>query len=286
MFGYIKPNQSELKVSELEVYKSVYCGLCKSLGKHYGAMSRLTLSYDFTFLAILILGLKESCDGFDKKRCPLNPLKKKLCVNPSDDLSFVSAVAMIMLYYKLKDDIFDKSFFKRIPLYFMLPTFSRVRKKAKKAFPEVNEKVGEMIKKQIIIEKQQLDVEKYSEPTSVCLGQILEMVTENEQQKKVLYRVGFLTGRFIYLIDAVDDLKKDIKNKEFNPFKQQFLEDEKNTIKKATELINITLGDLALSYQLLDFNRYKGILDNIIYLGLNQTKQNVLNKYEKETENG
>jgi hypothetical protein len=283
IFGYIKPVQGELKVNELEVYKSTYCGLCKSLGKEYGGLARLTLSYDFTFLSLILEGLKEECSGFEKKICLLNPLKKKVCLCPSEKLDFTSSVAMIMLYYKLKDDIYDKSFFKKIPLYFLLPTFASARNKAKKKYPKIDSLVEKMIKDQQEIEKKKLSIEQYCEPSSICFGEILKSTSDDKNTRRVLYRFGFLLGRYIFLIDAIDDLDKDKKNNEFNPFLEMISKDgEEKTISYATELINITLGDLSLCFELLSLYRNKAILDNIVYLGLKNALENVISRRKND----
>ena len=108
MFGYIRAAKPELNVRELELYKAVYCTLCKKLGKNYGILSRFTLSYDFTFLALLKLGMTDGCERFERKRCAFNPLKKcNYCCNDSA-MEMPSAAAMIMLYYKILDNIADE----------------------------------------------------------------------------------------------------------------------------------------------------------------------------------
>ena len=76
MFGYIRIGKPELKVKEYDMYKAVYCSLCRELGKEYGFFTRFTLSYDFTFLALLELSLREDFCGTHRKRCVCNPLKK------------------------------------------------------------------------------------------------------------------------------------------------------------------------------------------------------------------
>lgn len=79
MFGYLQLQKSELLVRELEAYKSVYCGLCKQMGKDYSVFSRLILSYDCTFYAILLMSLNKTCTGFKQGRCSCNPLKMQFC---------------------------------------------------------------------------------------------------------------------------------------------------------------------------------------------------------------
>ena len=98
MFGYIKPFKGMLRVCEYETYKAVYCGLCKQLGREYGPFARLTLSYDFTFLALLDLSLSGEHLAFAPGRCMLNPLRKIPCCPSCGQRDFSSGVAMIMLY--------------------------------------------------------------------------------------------------------------------------------------------------------------------------------------------
>ena len=112
MFGYIRACKPELKMKEFETYKAVYCSLCRRLGKSYGMLSRMTLSYDFTFLALLNMSLSDGCVAFEQKRCAFNPLKKCNYCKCDDALELPSAAAMIMLYYKILDNIADERGFK------------------------------------------------------------------------------------------------------------------------------------------------------------------------------
>ena len=100
LFGYIKPKNGELLVKEYEQYRGVYCGLCRSLGTHYGKISRMTLSYDCTFLALFVLGREQTCTGFEKKRCVVNPMKKcTFCMDQNDALHLPAALSVITMYH-------------------------------------------------------------------------------------------------------------------------------------------------------------------------------------------
>ena len=111
VFGYIRPFKPELLVKEFDFYQSIYCSLCKHLGKNFGILSRLTLSYDCTFLAMLSLSLQKDCPGYQKGRCVVNPLKKcSFCKEGEESFLFASAVSVIMSYYKLMDDLHDSHF--------------------------------------------------------------------------------------------------------------------------------------------------------------------------------
>ena len=105
LFGYVKPYKPELKIAEFEWYKGIYCGLCKQMGRLYGPIARMMLSYDMTFLALVSLSLKDQCHGLKRQVCIAHPLTKKNCMCACDDLSFAAHTAMIMAYYKVKDNI-------------------------------------------------------------------------------------------------------------------------------------------------------------------------------------
>ena len=131
MFGYIKPFRPELKIREAEDYKAVYCGLCKELGRSYGIFARMTLSDDFAFMAMLFMSLdKNSCPSFEKCSCIAHPFKKQCRCLGNRAISLSARAAMILTYYKLKDDISDKGFFKKIAAAVLFPFAASARKKA------------------------------------------------------------------------------------------------------------------------------------------------------------
>ncbi|MBP1568901.1 MAG: hypothetical protein J6A12_00730 [Oscillospiraceae bacterium] len=131
MFGYIKPFRPELKIREAEDYKAVYCGLCKELGRSYGLFARMTLSYDFAFMAMFFMSLNsEICPSFEKCSCIAHPFKKQCRCLENRAVSLAAKAAMILTYYKIKDDLSDKGFLGRIRAVLLLPFASSARKKA------------------------------------------------------------------------------------------------------------------------------------------------------------
>ena len=113
MFGYVRACKPEMRIKEFEMYKAVYCSLCKELGRQYGPLARMTLSYDFAFLAILNMSLKTNGCSLERKMCTCNPLKKCQYLCDKSDLDMPAAAAMIMLYYKLLDNIEDEKGIKK-----------------------------------------------------------------------------------------------------------------------------------------------------------------------------
>ncbi len=275
MFGYVKACKPELKIKEYETYKAVYCSLCKKLGKSYGILSRFTLSYDFTFLALLNMSLTDGCDGFEQKRCAFNPLKKCNYCKNYDAIDMPAAAAMIMLYYKILDNIADERGFKKLGYWFLKPTFSSAHKKAAKQYPDIECAVAEYIAAQNTLEKNDCtSIDEAADPTAKVMEKILSLCSDNDMQKRVLSRLGYCLGRYIYLLDATVDLPEDKKSGSYNVLKNIDEPDVKERIKGQ---LYFCINEAAKAFELLDIKKYKTILGNIIYLGLEETFLKELN---------
>ena len=279
MFGYIRIAKPELKVKEYEMYKAIYCSLCKNLGHSYGFLSRLTLSYDFTFLALLNMSLSDECAGVERKRCAFNPLKKCNYCKGTDFLEMPSAAAMIMLYYKIADNIADEKGFKKLGYMILRPFFGSARKKAARRFPMLESIVSEYINTQALLEKDDCrDMDKAADPTAKALGEIFTLCSDDGVQKRVLYRLGYCMGRYIYLLDAACDLKDDIKKGSYNVLKNGSEGDTSKYIKNRVEpQLYFCINEACKAFELLDIKKFKTILGNIIYLGLEDTFKKELN---------
>lgn len=280
MFGFIRALKPELKVKEYEAYKAVYCSLCKKLGKDYGILSRFTLSYDFTFLAMLNMALNDNCNGFTQKRCAFNPIKKCNYCKDLTPIEMPSAAAMIMLYYKILDNIADEKGVKKIGYYMLKPIFSKAHKKAARAYPQIEAAVSEYINAQNALEKAECtSIDEAADPTAKVMQKILALCSEDENQKRVLDRLGYCLGRYIYLLDAACDLEQDIKNKSYNVLKYKVQGDAREYVKNTlTPQLYFCINEAARAFELLELKQFKAILGNIIYLGLEETFIKELNK--------
>ncbi len=274
MFGYLQVQKSELKVREWEAYKSVYCGLCRQLGRDYSFLTRLSLSYDCTFYAMLLMSLERSCSGFQSGRCRFDPLKKcKFAACESDSYSKASALSVISVYYKLKDDLADGGFFKKLAVRLALPFFSRWHKKAAKRYPMLEEAAAAMMEAQTEIERDpDAGIDACAHPTAHMLGTVLSAEASDDGKRRVLYEFGYNIGRWIYLIDAADDLEKDVKKNNFNPFKNC---ESEGLREYQTSVLNQSLARAHAAYSLLDTVDFKGILDNMLLYGF-PSKQNTV----------
>lgn len=290
MFGYLRVEESELLVKEYEQYKAIYCSLCKQLGKDYSILTRFILSYDSTFYSIFLMRNKTTCPGFKEGRCTFNPLKKcYFCINSEDALEKAAAISVITAYYKLIDDIKDSGFFKRLYSRFLLLFFKRWKKKAEKKYPYLNEIVEEMLNSQFIVEKDEnCNIDMAAEPTAIMMSKILVYDAKNKEEKIILKQLGYHLGRWIYFIDAVDDIEEDIKENNFNPFIKKYNEDkeDKKEFKKYCKAtLNQCLYHIYNAYNLLEINSFNGIINNIFLLGLGSEQVKVLHEGKRKVKN-
>ena len=158
MFGYVRVDKGELKVREYEAYRGLYCSLCRALSKRYGVFSRLLLSYDSTFLAMVRLSKDGILPNFRPGRCPFNPAKRcSYCTNAEAQFDFICAVVVLMFYYKVKDDLSDESFFRRLLVLLLLPFASLWRKKALRCYPMIDRIISDSVAKQAETEAEKTD---------------------------------------------------------------------------------------------------------------------------------
>ncbi len=271
MFGYVRAYKPEMRIKEFEMYKAVYCSLCKELGKSYGPFARLTLSYDFAFLGLLNMSLSEDKCPTTRKMCTCNPLKKCTYLENRDPLRMPAAAAMIMLYYKLLDNIADEKGFKKIGYMLLKGVYSAAHKKAAAKYPKIEEIFAEYIKEQSLLEKENCQSpDKAADPTAKALAKVFELCSDEDMTKRILSRMGYCMGRYIYLLDAAVDLPDDIKKDNYNPLKNVAEDSDyiKNTV---VPQLNIAARETGLAFELLDVKKLKNILGNIIYVGMEET---------------
>lgn len=281
MFGYVKVYKPELKIKEFEMYRGIYCSLCKQLGKSYGVFSRLILNYDLTFLATLLMASNKEKSNFEKSHCTFCFAKKCVCCTlPDDSLEYAAAITIMMAYHKILDNINDGHLFKKFESSLFLPYFKAKYKKAAKLYPEISTLVDEQMDKQNAVEKSRCtSVDRAADASAAALGNIVSHKFSDEQ-KEHAYRFGYCLGRFVYLCDALDDLEKDLKNNNYNVFLEQRKTDFRSIRSNSFPILDFTADEMAKAYESLKLYRYKSILDNIVYYGLDLTISKVLKKEE------
>lgn len=219
MFGYIRPYLPELKLREYELYNAVYCGLCKSMGRSTRFYSRMTLSYDAVFLALVLSSYSGQPFKTYKGRCGLNPFRKKLIAEDNDILRYSGAASCMLTYYSVLDKIKDERGIKRLGAKMLLPACRRMKKKAEQIYPFDNG-----LADSILSELHTLEDEKCGELDRVSdlFGRLLSYYFRcgaPVDKAESAETVGFLTGKYIYTADACDDYEKDEKSGAYNPLR-------------------------------------------------------------------
>lgn len=289
MLGYIKAYKPDMTFREFETYKSVYCSLCKTLGDEYGVLSRMILSYDFTFLNIIYSAGNDAQAEYKTRKCVCNPLKKcTYCTSGEEERKFAAAVTVMLGEYKIKDNIDDESFFKSFFYRIIHPYFKRQSKKAAARYPELSAVIEEYKASQTAAENNPSgSVDAAAEPTAAAVGKIFKLCKTDERNARVFYRFGYCLGKWIYLLDAGEDLNEDIKKNRFNPLIGKLKSigcrtngDVEEKLKFVAEYLTPNLQicevECQKAFELADIKKYRSIIQNILYLGLQNTRKNVL----------
>ncbi len=261
MFGYVMTNRPELKIREYDRYRAYYCGLCTALKKEYGFLGRLTLNYDMTFLVMLLSGLYEPECHHTCKRCVAHPLVKHEEIT-SEISSYAADLNIIMAYCNMLDDWKDEKKLSRLLLAFAL---RGKMKKACRRRPEKAEKIKEFLDRLSELEK--TDETNFEEPSGL-FGQIMGEVFayRDDFWKDRLYSCGFYLGKFIYLLDAYEDIEEDILQGRYNPLKSIYRNEDFEA--KWEQVLTENIAECTGYFEQLPITEDAEIMRNILYSGV------------------
>ena len=279
MFGYVTIGNNQVTEEEYAVFSSYYCGVCKATGKVASQMSRLGLSYDITFLALVLSSLTNATET-TLSGCIVHPIKKRECVNLDKVLTYASAAGVVLTFLKFKDDWKDERSLKA--LVGMLG-FYRGSRRAKKFLS----KEYSLIEKQLeILSKYEKSGSDSIDDTAEAFAKILEclftpdFITDEKERRKLAW-LGYNLGRWIYMIDAVNDIESDLKTGSYNPFIKMGYSDIKTCAKDMELSLTLTLDGIATSFELINFEQNKELIAKIIYISLKEKQQSILNGERK-----
>ncbi len=288
MLGYVRAFPQELRLREHECYRALYCGLCKQMGKCTGQCSRMTLSYDFVFLAAVRIALTKETLHIEKKRCVVHWFRKRSTALRSPTLAYCADASALLSYRKLLDDCADERGGKKLRALFARPFLAGAYRKAKKRHPALDAAIAEQLAALNTLETSP-DVPPSVELPASCFGALMRAVFAEgleDSDARIAGNLGDAIGRWIYLLDAADDLAEDVKKHRFNPYISSFGENLDESEKELVRLSLIAhLSDAERAFVLIDpppNPEVQEILANILYLGLPQAAQKVLHPCTKE----
>ena len=267
MFGYVRPNRDELKVRELRDYEALYCGLCHALGKRHGFFARMFLNYVFTFLAMLLEPEAER-PTLEKRRCPARLwCAKKLCA-ASGGLETAADAGTILAYWKLQDTLRDDSFWERLAAGGLLLLLRPAYRKAAALRPEYAQTVQNCLEELHILE----DAQSTSlDRTADAFARILQAAAPpsgDEPRDRALEQLLYHLGRWIYLVDAWDDLDEDRRRGNYNPIAARFSGDMEANRAYLRTTLGHSLNLARSAWALLEPGAWGAQVDNVLYLGL------------------
>ena len=281
MFGYVTFNRQELKFKDYETYRSYYCGLCRELRERYGIPGQISLTYDMTFVILLLDGVYEPRTRVGTTRCVVHPFLRHT-VRKNQFTEYAADMNVILSYYKCRDDWQDeKDALKLAYSGLLAPGLKKTRGHYQDKIKRITDSLQELS-----------DLEKAGvtdlDKAAGCSGRILEEVLApcEDEWSGALRRMGFYLGKFVYLMDAYEDVEKDIRNQSYNPLAKAFAERGGTDAfdQETKRLLVMMLSDACREFESLPILRHGEILRNILYSGVWTRFDMVSRKRGKERE--
>lgn len=276
MFGYVTVCREMLSEESRSVFNAYYCGLCKATGRECSHGARMGLSYDITFLALVLSAVQHGKSNMRNKKCLLHPTRKNNSVENDPTVDYAANMGVILTYLKLLDDWHDD---RSIKALCAMVFFYRGARQARKRYKNTYTEIKQCLDKLSMLEKNKC---ASVDETADCFAKILEILftpffIDNEGTRRTLAWLGYNIGRWIYIIDAYNDLEKDMRKNNYNVFAaanegMSCEEIKKNISDRVEASLTFTLENAASAYNLLDIYKNREILDNILYTAL-KTKQ-------------
>lgn len=291
MFGYIQTVKEELLVKEYYTFRAYYCGLCRELGHQFNQKVKLGLNYDMVFLAILLDSLSCEIQKAEPIFCCLHPLHKREALPSCEALSYAAFMSVLLAKSKLDDDRADDGFSFKNQIGSWL--YHGAYRKAYHTYQNTADQIILHLEQLSLLEKQhcsQIDEVAHE------FGEIMRVLFTPDfvhNERESLGALAYQLGRWIYLLDAFDDIMEDEKKQHYNPFIWQYqfdssvetMDEFSQRVKKNTvDSLDHTLAQMALLYEKIPFQKNKGILFNVFYLGMPKIQRQILERKTKNHE--
>ena len=269
MLGYVRPAADRLTEEQEACFRAAYCGLCHTLGERYGLPGRMILNYDLTFLAML---LSEGQDEQCRKGCVMHPLKGRTCTCGGEAFALAADMSVILTWWQIQDGIADHGFWSGLKYRAASWMLRRAYRKARLLRPAFDEGTQRHLKALSQLEKEKCPSIDAAADTFAQLLSAAADEVEEPVKRRVLAQMLYHLGRWIYLIDAADDLKKDAAAGSYNPLPMRYqLPGDTLTDTARQELaqtLDSSIRAMAAAFELWDFGVWRPLLESTVYTGL------------------
>ena len=261
MFGYIVMNKPEIKFKDFDLYRSFYCGLCRELKSKYGISGQISLTYDMTFVVILLSALYEPPTQKGSTRCIIHPVCKQP-VRRNTVTEYAADMNVLLAYYKCRDDWEDE---KKVTALGYSKVLQGKVKKLDQKYPDKSRRIQKLLSELSEMEK---SGEKDIDKMAGCFGKIMEEIFAWKQDvwEDTLRRMGFYLGKFIYLLDAYEDVEEDKKKQNYNPL--AIYSKKADFEEFAGHLLTMMIAEASRAFEQLPILKNAEILRNILYSGV------------------
>lgn len=272
MFGYVTTNKPELKIREFARYKGFYCGLCRRLHQQHGRLGQMTLTYDMTFLVILLSSLYEPKMHEEKRRCLIHPAKKQFMLY-NEITDYAADMNVLLTHDHLQDDWEDE---RKLRGWLGMKAFAAKKGKIEQKYPRQAKAIDQALKKLHVLEAENCaDMDSVARPFGELMSELF--VWREDAFQNILRPLGFYLGKFIYIMDAWMDREEDAKKKCYNPF----LVKGDYTDRQIHEILDGTLRMAIAEFEKLPCEQDLAILRNILYEGVWTTSERKQNNDER-----
>lgn len=277
MFGYITADASQLSEDQCQRYGGCYCGLCRALQRRHGLLGRLTLTYDMTFLVLVLSSMYEPEELFGLGRCPVHPLKKRSYWS-TEFTDYAADLNLLLAWWNCLDDWEDERKLSRLLLYKLL---SKRCKKLEQRYPRQSQAIRDNLE---LLHRFEDGPEQSADRAAECFGDLmgeLFVVKETDYWSPTLRRLGQGLGRFIYILDACIDAEEDQKHGRANPLLA--LDGGERTREGDYALLTMLLSDATAALERLPMVQDITLMRNILYAGVWQKYNQAFYRRDKQS---
>lgn len=286
MFGYVRPFKPEMKVRDFESFRAMYCGLCHTLKQRYGFGSRMLLSYDMCFMALLMAGVTSCGIKTCQKRCVVSPFRKRACVHENLALDFAADCSVILTYWKLRDSAQDEKGMKSLRARMLAAFLKGKYKKASGELPDFSVAVERGIRQLDGLERANTPSLDRAADAFAAMMREAAAGLQDEKIRRPVEQLLYHVGRWVYITDAWDDLQDDLKKGSYNAIIARFEVKTPEGLAEAKEAVRLTLlqsaQTAAAASELLDLGRSEPVIKNILYMGLPAMAESVMEGTTKQ----
>lgn len=277
MFGYVRADTPYLYIKDDNLYRAMYCGVCKGIGQVCGQAARMGLSYDVTFLSVILHNIAGVDVKIEKSHCLTHCIRTRQMAEVDELTRRLGALNTALVYYKYTDDIQDgdKGRGKRL-------WFKRGFQKVKQTYPEIERIVRENLANQEKVEKTKTEsLDRAADATANMLAEFSDYAL-GEKKTSATHNLFYAVGKWIYLIDALDDYDKDVKKGAYNPFALAFQATCKKELLEGKSGEDVRYAFHALFFDIrenlsqIHFHFNRDLSDNILLRGLPATTKRVM----------